>query len=149
VDIGALDAVIMLGFPLTVASFRQQAGRAGRRVKESLAILVTQSIPMDQYYLNNPDELFGSFKEDIPLDLNNEIILEAHLQCAGEEMPLSLKDEKYFGPQTIEILRQRLRKDEDGWFRAHTKYLPYPAKHVSIRKYILGMTHGALLLMLP
>ncbi|KAF8894415.1 P-loop containing nucleoside triphosphate hydrolase protein [Infundibulicybe gibba] len=115
VDIGVLDAVIMLGFPASIASFRQQAGRAGRRARDSLAIFVADTLPVDQHYVNHPEELFDTKLDELVIDLDNRMVLEAHLQCAGHEMPLSLEDDKYFGPLLREICEKQLRKDEDGW----------------------------------
>ncbi|KAJ3815694.1 hypothetical protein F5876DRAFT_71708 [Lentinula aff. lateritia] len=142
VDIGVLDAVLMLGFPVTLASFRQQAGRAGRRKRDSLAVFIAEGLPIDQYYLNNPNELFDKDTDDLIIDLDNKIILEAHLQCAAHEMPVCLEDERYFGPLFKNICQVKLHKDEDGWYHPHNKYLPSPSKHISIRgvqedKYVL------------
>ncbi|KAJ3976472.1 P-loop containing nucleoside triphosphate hydrolase protein [Lentinula raphanica] len=133
VDIGALDAVLMLGFPVTLASFRQQAGRAGRRKRDSLAVFIAEGLPIDQYYLNNPKELFDKDTDDLIIDLDNQIIIEAHLQCAAHEMPICLEDEKYFGPSLKEICKLKLHRDEDGWYHPDNKYLPSPSKHISIR----------------
>ncbi|SJL04493.1 related to helicases [Armillaria ostoyae] len=94
VDIGALDAVIMLGFPLNVSSLRQQTGRAGRRSRDSLAILVAEALPVDQYYVNHPEDLFDKNPDDLVIDLDSKLTLEAHLQCAANEMPVSLKDQQ-------------------------------------------------------
>ncbi|KAF8831611.1 hypothetical protein HHX47_DHR1000474 [Lentinula edodes] len=80
VDIGVLDAVLMLGFPVTLASFRQQAGRAGRRKRDSLAVFIAEGLPIDQYYLNNPNELFDKDTDDLIIDLDNKIILEGGVQ---------------------------------------------------------------------
>ncbi|KAJ3835906.1 DEAD/H helicase [Lentinula raphanica] len=132
VDIGALDAVLMLGFPVTLASFRQQAGRAGRRKRDSLAVFIAEGLPIDQYYLNNPKELFDKDTDDLIIDLDNQIIIEAHLQCAAHEMPICLEDEKYFGPSLKEICKLKLHRDEDGWYHPDNKYLPSPSKHISI-----------------
>ncbi|KAJ3896654.1 DEAD/H helicase, partial [Lentinula edodes] len=142
VDIGVLDAVLMLGFPVTLASFRQQSGRAGRRKRDSLAVFIAEGLPIDQYYLNNPNELFEKDTDDLIIDLDNKIILEAHLQCAAHEIPVCLEDERYFGPLFKDICQVRLHKDKDGWYHPHNKYLPSPSKHVSIRgvqedKYVL------------
>lgn len=61
------------------------------------------------------------------------MILESHLQCAAHEMPIHLtEDEPYFGP-LIHELSSKLEKDKEGWYHTHRKYLPHPAKHVSIR----------------
>ncbi|KIK63733.1 hypothetical protein GYMLUDRAFT_222021 [Collybiopsis luxurians FD-317 M1] len=133
VDIGVLDAVLMLGFPVNLASFRQQAGRAGRRKRDSLAIFIAEGFPIDQYYLNNPDELYDKASDDLVIDLDNKIILEGHLQCAAHEMPLCFDDRQYFGPLLKEICETKLHRDEDGWYHPHNKYLPSPSKHISIR----------------
>ncbi|KAI0709033.1 P-loop containing nucleoside triphosphate hydrolase protein [Earliella scabrosa] len=134
VDIGVLDAVIMLGFPMGgLASFRQQAGRAGRRARDALAVYVADALPVDQHYINNPEELFDRSTSDLMLDLDSKVILEAHLQCAAHEMPLRDEDEAYFGVNMKEICESKLQRDKDGWYHTHPRYLPYPAKHVSIR----------------
>ncbi|KAJ3993850.1 DEAD/H helicase [Lentinula boryana] len=142
VDIGTLDAVLMLGFPVTLASFRQQAGRAGRRKRDSLAVFIAEGLPIDQYYLNNPHELFDKDTDDLLIDLDNEIILEAHIQCAAHEMPICFEDEKYFGPLLKEICKFKLHRDADGWYHPDSKCLPSPSKLISIRgiqedKYVL------------
>ncbi|KAF8630367.1 hypothetical protein AX15_002931 [Amanita polypyramis BW_CC] len=133
VDIGVLDVVIMLGFPMSIASFRQQAGRVGRRSHNSLTILMAESFAIDRHYVNNPDELYDQEPDDLLVDLENKFILEAHLQCAAHEMPLSADDILYFGPQLLEICQAKLIKDRDGWYHPHSSYLPYPSRHISIR----------------
>ncbi|KIJ60621.1 hypothetical protein HYDPIDRAFT_32044 [Hydnomerulius pinastri MD-312] len=133
VDIGVLDAVIMLGFPFGIANFRQQAGRAGRRARDSLAILVADGLPIDQHYVNYPDDLYNRPMEELIVDLDSKVIIEGHLQCAAQEMPLSKDDHIYFGPLLAELCDTKLTKDQDGWYHTHPKFLPYPAKHVSIR----------------
>ncbi|OBZ75158.1 putative ATP-dependent helicase HRQ1 [Grifola frondosa] len=132
VDIGVLDAVIMLGFPMGgLASF--VSSWAGRRARDALAVLVADALPIDQHYINNPEDLFDKPTNDLIVDLDSKVILEAHLQCAGHEMPLSLEDEKYFGPLTKELCETRLIRDKDGWYHTHPKFLPFPSKHISIR----------------
>lgn len=133
IDIGVLDAVIMLGFPLGLANFRQQAGRAGRRSRDSLAVFVADTPPLDQHYANHPEDLYNKPLDELVIDLDSKEIVEAHLQCAAHELPLSKSDTVFFGPLLPEICDNRLTKDEDGWYLTHPKYLPYPAKHVSIR----------------
>ncbi|KAJ7184209.1 P-loop containing nucleoside triphosphate hydrolase protein [Mycena filopes] len=133
VDIGVLDAVIMLGFPSNIASFRQQAGRAGRRARDSLALYIAEHLPIDQYYVHNPAALFEGRVDDLVVDLDNEILLEAHLQCAAEEMPLCPADSVFFGPLMQKLCDTRLRVDKDGWYHTHPKFLPFPCKHISIR----------------
>ncbi|TCD65415.1 hypothetical protein EIP91_002714 [Steccherinum ochraceum] len=134
VDIGILDAVIMLGFPMGgIASYRQQAGRAGRRSRDALAVYVADGFPIDRHYAAHPDELWEKPMDDLLVELDSKIILEAHLQCAAHEIPLSLEDEQYFGPLIKEICDKSLAKDKEGWYHTHNKYLPYPAKHISLR----------------
>ncbi|KAF9532377.1 DEAD H helicase [Crepidotus variabilis] len=133
IDIGALDAVIMLGFPFTVSNFQQQAGRAGRRSRDSLAIMMADPFPVDQHYVQNPDDLFEHTLDDLILDTDNEVILEAHLQCAGYEMPLRKEDEKWFGTNMMTVCNSRLRRDDEGWYHTHPKFLPFPSSHVAIR----------------
>ncbi|KAJ3559889.1 hypothetical protein NM688_g67 [Phlebia brevispora] len=134
VDIGVLDAVMMFGFPRGgVASFRQQAGRAGRRARDSLAVFIGSEYPIDKHYIAHPEELYEKPLDEISIDIDNKILLEAHLQCAGQEMPLSMDDEKYFGPSFKAICETRLIKDDEGWYTTHPKFLPHPAKYISLR----------------
>ncbi|KLO10412.1 DEAD/H helicase [Schizopora paradoxa] len=133
VDIGVLDAVIMLGYPFGLASLRQQAGRAGRRSRDALAVLVAETFALDQYYVQNPNELHDRAIDELFVDLDSKIILEAHLHCAAFEMPLSAADVSYFGPSMIDICNAQLKKDEDNWYHPNPKFLPFPSQHVSIR----------------
>ncbi|KAI0340501.1 DEAD/H helicase [Trametopsis cervina] len=134
VDIGILDAVMMFGFPRGgVASFRQQAGRAGRRARDALAVFVASEYPVDRHYIAYPDELFDKPINELAIDLDSRVIIEAHLQCAGQEMPLCLDDAKYFGTQMKDICETSLKKDDDGWYHTHPKFLPHPARHISLR----------------
>ncbi|KAJ6500440.1 DEAD H helicase [Mycena sanguinolenta] len=132
VDIGTLDAVLMLGFPGTIASFRQQSGRAGRRARDSLALYVAQNLPIDQFYARHTDKLFEGVDDQV-VDLDNKILLEAHLQCAAQEMPICKADSSFFGPLMHELCETRLRVDKDGWYHTNPKFLPFPSKHVHIR----------------
>ncbi|KAG1835727.1 DEAD H helicase [Suillus variegatus] len=133
VDIGVLDAVIMLGFPFGIANFRQQAGRAGRRSRDSLAVLVAEDLPIDRNYVKFPDKLYNQPMDDLTVDIESKVVIEAHLQCAAHEMPLSKDDAFYFGASLGDLCDSKLRKDKDGWYHPHPKFLPYPAKHISIR----------------
>lgn len=94
---------------------RQQAGRAGRRARDSLAVLVADNLPIDQHYVQHPDDLFTKPMSDLMVDLDSKVILEAHLQCAAHEMPLCKDDDVYFGPSLGELCDAKLSRDKDGW----------------------------------
>ena len=87
IDIGQLDACVMCGYPGTIASTWQQAGRAGRRSNESLMILVASSNPLDQYIIGLPDYFFGQSPERAFINPDNLYILLNHLKCAAYELP--------------------------------------------------------------
>ncbi|CAH9142638.1 unnamed protein product [Cuscuta epithymum] len=99
IDVGHIDVTLHLGFPGSIASLWQQAGRSGRRGNPSIAIYVAFGGPLDQYFMKLPNKLFKSPVECCHIDANNPQVLEQHLACAAFEHPLSLHhDEKYFGP---------------------------------------------------
>ncbi|EGC48587.1 conserved hypothetical protein [Histoplasma capsulatum var. duboisii H88] len=134
VDIGSLDAVITHGFPYSISNLRQQSGRAGRRNKDSVSILVGDSYATDQYYMRNPDELFTKPNCELQVDLRNELVLEGHVQCAAFEMPIKPdEDTEYFGPQLHEFAYTRLTKDSLGFYHCHERFRPHPSKCVAIR----------------
>ena len=134
VDIGSLDAVITVGFPYTVANLRQQSGRAGRRNKDSLSILVGDCFATDQYYMDNPDEIFTKPNCELQVDLQNMLVLEGHIQCAAFEMPIRPhEDQLYFGEQLPEIAQERLVKDNLGFYHCNDRFHPHPSKCVPIR----------------
>ena len=134
VDIGSLDAVVTVGFPYTIANLRQQSGRAGRRNKDSLSVLVGDCFPTDQYYMENPDEIFTKPNCELQVDLQNMLVLEGHIQCAAFEMPIRPDEDKmYFGKQLSEIAEERLVKDSLGFFHCNERFRPQPSKCVAIR----------------
>lgn len=134
VDIGTLDAVITVGFPYTIANLRQQSGRAGRRNKDSLSVLIGDSFPTDQYYMNNPEEIFTKPNCELQVDLENLLALEGHVQCAAFEMPIRPQEDKvYFGEQLLEIAEKRLVKDSLGFYHCNDRFRPFPSKYVNIR----------------
>mgnify|MGYP001206602801 FL=1 len=89
VDIGQLQVCIMTGYPGTIASAWQQAGRAGRRQGESLVIYVASSAPLDQYMINHPDYFFKQSPEVARINPDNPIILIDHIKCAAYELPFT------------------------------------------------------------
>ena len=109
IDIGSLDAAILAGYPGTRASMWQQAGRAGRRSAGSLAVLVAQDDPLDQYLVTHPADLFAKPAEAAVVDPTNPYILGPHLSCAAREQPLSPDELSFFGdtaPETVEKLTE-------------------------------------------
>ena len=135
VDIGELEACLMNGYPGTIASTWQQAGRAGRRQGESLAVLVAADDPLDQYLVRHPEFLFGSPCEEAVIDLENPRILGAHLACAAYELPLREGDEEYFGEGMWRLVDDLKRDEVVGrkgklWYYAG---LASPAQGVNLR----------------
>lgn len=109
VDIGSLDGVIISGYPGTMISTWQQAGRAGRGENESLIIMVAFENALDQYLMKHPEFLFHKSHENAVIDLHNQKITHGHLLCATKELPLTVDDfERYFDSDfdTLEELRQ-------------------------------------------
>lgn len=134
IDIGALDAVIMLGFPYSISSLRQQSGRAGRRLKDSLTVLCCDPFPMDQHYARFPDDVFNQPDAALSVDLSNDFVVESHLQCAAEEMPIHPADDRtYFGDHILELCKSRLVPDDDGFYHCRNELRPNPARQVAIR----------------
>lgn len=105
VDIGGLDAVIISGYPGTITSSWQQAGRAGRGREDSLVVLVGFENPLDQFFLKHPREFFDRDHERAIVDLDNPNITMGHLACAATELPIT--DDGYLGQNysdEIEVL---------------------------------------------
>jgi len=135
VDIGTLDACVINGYPGTITSTWQQAGRAGRRRGSSLAILVAQDDPLDQYYMKHPEAFYGKSCEEAIVDFENPSILSQHLICAAYELPLTEEDGEFFGQAYPEVLKSLLSRGElmerkSRWFWAGRRV---PAQEVNIR----------------
>ncbi|KAL6848507.1 hypothetical protein ACP4OV_021801 [Aristida adscensionis] len=111
IDVGGIDATLHLGFPGSIASFWQQAGRSGRRSKDSIAVYVAFEGPLDQYFMNFPHKLFGKPVEHCQVDAHNPKVLGQHLACAAYESPLRpVHDERYFGSgmnSVVMILKEK------------------------------------------
>ena len=134
IDIGSLDAVVMAGYPGTIASSWQRAGRAGRRQGTSAAVLVASSAPLDQYIVEHPDYFFGRSPEHAYINPDNLEILLAHLKCAAFELPIR-DDEKFGKHDTAEIchfLEETgfLHHSAGAW---HWTQDSYPADVTSLR----------------
>ncbi|MDD1682239.1 MAG: DEAD/DEAH box helicase, partial [Methanoregula sp.] len=104
IDIGSLDAVIISGYPGTMMSTRQQAGRAGRNGTESLTVLVAMANPLDQYFMNHPDRFFSRSHEQAIVDIRNPYIVSGHLLCAAAELPVNEVTDTVFFGESLPIL---------------------------------------------
>ena len=105
IDVGCLDGVIMTGFPGTIMSTWQQAGRAGRTSSDSLAILVAHADPLDQYFMQHPGQFFQASHEHAIIDLDNPYILSGQVLCAAAELPVTTgNDGRFFGHDLGQVL---------------------------------------------
>jgi DEAD/DEAH box helicase domain-containing protein len=110
IDVGSLDAALLAGYPGTRASLWQQAGRAGRRSAASLAILVAQDDPLDQYLVNHPQDLFTRPPEAAVIDPDNPYVVAPHLACAAQEQPMAPEEVELFGPTATPALERLMTK---------------------------------------
>ena len=136
IDIGDLEATILTGYPGSIASTWQQAGRSGRGRDESLSFLVGLDNPLDQYFMRHPDFFFQKSFENALVNPDNSYILRAHLLCAAWELPLSSDDEKFFGPlfaqEKTELEGQGMLREGNGrWYLSPA--IAYPAQSINIR----------------
>jgi DEAD/DEAH box helicase domain-containing protein len=134
VDIGSLDAAVMTGYPGTIASTWQQAGRSGRRDAGSLAILVASASPLDQFIISHPDYFFERTPESGRINPDNLLIVVEHIKCAAFELPFR-RGEGFgsYGPQdALEYLAEMglLHEHQDVW---HWMAESYPSESVSLR----------------
>jgi len=134
IDVGSLDAVVMAGYPGTIAATWQRAGRAGRRSGSSCAVLVASSAPLDQFIVRNPDYFFGNTPEHAFIQPDNLEILINHLKCAAFELPIGPEDR--FGDVDVQDICARLA--EAGFLHRagenyHWTQEAYPADTVSLR----------------
>lgn len=121
IDIAGLDAVVMAGFPGTVASFWQQAGRSGRRGQGALVILIARDDPLDTYLVHHPEALLGRPVERVVIDPANPYVLGPQLLCAATELPLTQQevDTWQAGPVADTLVDEGLlRRRAGGYFAA-------------------------------
>ncbi|MER7078334.1 DEAD/DEAH box helicase, partial [Saccharopolyspora kobensis] len=122
VDISGLDAVVVAGYPGTLASFWQQAGRAGRDGEGALVVFVARDDPLDTYLVHHPPAMLDRPVEATVLDPTNPYVLEPHLACAAAELPLDEESFAIFGGEAARSAVQALtadgvlRKRPHGWF---------------------------------
>jgi DEAD/DEAH box helicase domain-containing protein len=134
-DIGSLDAVVLAGYPGTIASTCQRAGRAGRRNEAAITVLVATSAPLDQYVVEHPEYFFGQAPERAYINPDNLEILLNHLKCAAFELPIA--ENERFGPHEIQELCAFLADELKLLYRSGTSWHwvsdSYPADSVSLR----------------
>jgi len=135
IDIGSLDACIIVGFPGTIASTWQQAGRAGRKSDDALTVLVAYNDPIDQYLMRHPEYFFARSPEEAVIDPANPYILTSHLSCAAFELPIQDRDAETFGqtaPHITKLLEETgALKEIDG--RHYWSSTECPAGHTNLR----------------
>ena len=137
IDVGSLDACLLVGYPGTIASFHQRSGRAGRRGDRSLVILIARPDPIDQYFMRHPESVLEKSPESAIIEPGNPYILTKHLICAAYELPLGPSDAVHFGGEpffsgVLRLLGEggRLREAAGRW---HLVDPDFPAKMVKLR----------------
>jgi len=136
IDIGSLDATVLTGYPGSISSTWQQAGRSGRGVERSLSFLIALDNPLDQYFMRHPETFFGKGFEYVLINQANPYILKHHLLCAAWERPLDNRDGDIFGTSFArardELMDEGLLRNRQGrWYPSPR--LTYPAEGVNIR----------------
>jgi len=136
IDIGDLEATVLAGYPGSIASTWQQAGRSGRGRGESLSFLIALDNPLDQYFMHHPDFFFQKSFENALVNPSNPYILKAHLICAAWELPLSSGDDEFFGSSLTSVITEMteqgiVRERRGRWYLSPA--IPYPAQSINIR----------------
>jgi len=143
VDIGSMDAVVILGYPGTIAATRQQSGRAGRKLEPAVGMLVATPNPIDQFLVNHPEYLLDRSPERALINPDNPLILLQHLRCAAFELPFGLNEG--FGKLPPEVVAQymdaltqmgELHLSGGRYFWTADQY---PAQNVSLRTTAAGV----------
>ena len=135
IDIGSLDASVLAGYPGTISSSWQQAGRSGRRDRSSMSVLVASSSPVDQFLVHNPDYFFEASPEHARINPDNLHLLVDHIKCSAFELPFQSSEN--FGKENLGEILTFLR--EEGFVHEtgeafHWIHEAYPANAVSLRR---------------
>jgi DEAD/DEAH box helicase domain-containing protein len=150
VDIGSLDICVLNGYPGTIAGTWQRLGRAGRRQRTALGVLVASSMPLDQYIIRNPEFFLGASPEQARIDPDQLLILLDHVRCAAFELPFH--EGERFGKEALGELLGYLQehgvvhREGQQW---HWMADSYPANSVSLRSVaegnfvVIDTTNGA------
>jgi len=136
VDIGGLDCCILCGYPGSVSSTWQRAGRVGRQGEESLVVLIAGQDALDHYFMRHPGEFFDKSHEAAVVDAENKNILKKHLTCAAAELPLRREDAVYDMERHMPVIDELAAEDGlypgkggDVWFSVDK----HPQRQVAIR----------------
>jgi len=134
IDIGGLEASVLVGYPGTIASSWQQMGRAGRRRGEALSLFIATSDPLDQYMVGHPDYFFGQSPESGLVNPDNLLVMMDHIKCAAFELPF--RDGEPFGTVPVAEMLEYLGEERvlhharDRW---HWMSEAFPAETVGLR----------------
>ena len=152
VDIGGLDVCILVGYPGSIASTWQRAGRAGRSGRTSLIALVAMSDALDQHFMRNPTDFFSKPSEAAVIDTENPVIAKAHLNCAVAEAYLKTNDTIIEAPKHAHLLSALEKEGRVRYWAKGGIWYPrrrYPHKDVSIRgigeRFSIRLENGAML----
>jgi DEAD/DEAH box helicase domain-containing protein len=152
IDIGALDASILVGYPGTIAATRQQMGRAGRRAGASLSMLIATPSPLDQYLISHPEYFFGRSPEEARVNPDTLSLLAAHLTCAAFELPFE-RDEPFGKARDTGAILEALSA-ENVLHQRNGRFTwvgeSYPAQSLSLRSatpdnVVIQSTEGAVI----
>ncbi len=140
IDIGGMEAALMIGYPGSIAATWQQAGRAGRGQEDSLAVLISTAAPLDQFLAQNTDYLFARNPEHALINPDNLLLLLDHLRCAAFELPFQTDDT--FGNLDPDLLTDFLKilQSEGVLHRSGNRFFwmadQYPAQGISLRSIV-------------
>ena len=155
IDIGALDVCVMAGYPGTIASTWQRAGRAGRRAGRSAAVMVASSAPLDQFVVRHPEYFFGASPEHALINPDNLHILVDHVKCAAFELPFTTSEQygRHDVQEVLAVLEEGglVHRADAGEGDGHWQWTneSYPADAVSLRSIssdnfvVVDITSGA------
>lgn len=135
IDIGSLDASILVGYPGTIASTWQQAGRAGRAGGESVVFMIAENSPIDQYLMSHSGYIFAESPEQAVIDPDNPHVAIGHIKCAVHELPVPDEEAQVFGDYAVPMLEMLedsgcVRHITGRWYWASEEY---PAAGVNLR----------------
>ena len=136
IDVGDLDATVLTGYPGSIASTWQQAGRSGRRGEPSLSVLLALDNPLDQYLMRHPEAFFDKPHESARVSPTNPYLFKPQMLCAAYEAPLTMDDTEFFGPDLLwyadELVQEGFLHIRRGRWHLQPE-ITYPAQDVNIR----------------